>query len=421
MLRRSTTAIFLAALLASAASATPWHAMGPRAMGMGGAHVAMAQGPLASYWNPAGLGQLYNVSGLLIPAGIRIEATGSVLEGANDLYQLNEDCAAGLSSCSVPRIVDALDRLGQSGNGAFADSGGGVNLKIKRAVLFVNTLSYLGGAPQVDFVNTLAGQGAGSIAQNQSKIIVRGGNFTEIGVGYGREIRESGVVLGANLKGIVGQVGYKQIGVVLEEPDADAFSDFRDESKTSIQPGVDVGLLWDIRETWPKVPMRPRFGLVGRNLNNPKFNQPDAAKAAGEFDKFSIHGQARAGFAMSPFKFWHLAADIDVTNNLTYIPGFKSRYLSLGTEINVFNRPWLNIPLRAGIQKNLSDTGSGASYTAGVGLNFLHVMLDIGGMISAKTTRIQSEGETDKIPNNAAFSARFAFLFGGKDEGTRNK
>ena len=31
---------------------------GPRALGMGGAYVAVAEGSISSYWNPAGLGRL---------------------------------------------------------------------------------------------------------------------------------------------------------------------------------------------------------------------------------------------------------------------------------------------------------------------------------------------------------------------------
>ena len=32
--------------------------IGSRAVGMGGAYVAMAEGPTAAYWNPAGLGMM---------------------------------------------------------------------------------------------------------------------------------------------------------------------------------------------------------------------------------------------------------------------------------------------------------------------------------------------------------------------------
>ena len=411
-------AVLFALAISAPAGAVPWHNMGPRAMGMGGAQVAVAQGPLASYWNPAGLGQLYNTSGLELPVGIRVEFTGTVLEGAKDLNEINNACKSlNAAVCTQARARDALNKINNAGSGVMADFGGGASLKIKRLTVFVNSLTYVGGTPRADFNTTNLLNDPNLLNANQSRIIVRGLNATEIGVGYGREIMETGLVLGANLKGIVGRAGYQEITVSTQ---TSGFGKFNDNIKTSFQPAVDLGLLWDMRETFPSLPMRPRFGLVSRNINNPKFKNPDLAVTRGERSKFALNGQTRMGLALSPFKFWHLAMDVDMTDNLTPVDGYKSRYMSLGTELNVFNRPWLNIPLRAGLQKNLSDTGSGATYTAGVGLNFVHVLVDLAGMVSAKSTSVQSEGKSDKVPNNFGGSARIAFLFGGVDEGSRD-
>lgn len=408
----------LTAVLAAPAGAVPWHTFGPRAMGMGGAHVALAQGPTASYWNPAGLGQLYNESGAEFPIGARAEFTGTVLEAANDLEELRKACAANNAAvCTQPRVSDALNRLNNSGNGALVDIGGGLNLKIKRVVVFVNSLTYAGGTPRADLSTAgCPGVNCLSSANNNSRINLRGVNATEIGVGYGREVLETGLVLGANLKGIIGRTGFQSVRVADEDVSVDKFND---STRSSFQPGVDVGMLWDMRETFPSLPARPRLAVVGRNVNSPGFKNTDAARLAGERDEFPLHGQARAGLALSPFKFWHLALDMDVTNNLTPVDGYKSRYLSAGTEVNVFNRPWLNIPLRAGLQKNLSDTGSGLTYTGGFGFNFVRVHVDVAGMVSGRSTPIQSESKTEKVPNNFGAAARFALLFGGADEGAR--
>lgn len=413
-------ALALICLPPSGARATPWHTMGPRAMGMGGAQVAVAQGPLASYWNPAGLGQLYNTSGLAVPVGARGEFSGTVLQGAKDINEISEACQAGNAAvCTSANINAALVDLGQPGNGAMADVGAGLELKIRRLVVFVNGLTYVGGTPRVDLGNTGACVAApGCLDRNRSRLVLRGASFTELGAGYARELGRSGLILGGNLKGIVGKVGYTEINVASEDAGDGNFGDFSRDSRTSFQPGVDLGVLWDLRESL-LLPMRPRFGLVGRNLNNPGFSQPDSAKTAGDRSKFSLHGQLRAGAALSPLKFWHLAGDLDLTDNVTNVDGVKSRYLSAGTEINVFNRTWINIPLRAGLQKNLSSAGSGLSYTGGFGLNFLHLIFDVGAMASAKRTTVQSQGGSEKIPNNVALSGQFAFLFGGKDEGGR--
>jgi len=414
----------LALLLAAPAGAVPWHTFGPRAMGMGGAHVAIAQGPTASYWNPAGLGQLYNESGFEFPIGARAEFTGTVLEAANDLNEIKKACDAGNAAvCSNARVTNALNRLNNSGSGVMGDVGGGLGIKIKRVVVFANNLTYVGGTPRMDSNLTGCPGTAAclSAANNNSRIVLRGGNFTELGVGYGREVLETGLNLGINLKGILGRVGYQEMRVAVDDAEGGNLGKFRDNSKSSFQPAVDVGMLWDMRETFPSLPARPRLGVVGRNVNSPSFKNPDVAVRAGERDKFPLNGQGRAGLALSPFKFWHLAFDVDLTNNLTPVDGYKSRYMSAGTEVNIFNRPWLNIPLRAGLQKNLSDAASGLSYTGGFGFNFVRVHLDIAGMVSGRSTPVQSETKTERVPNNFGVSTRLAVLFGGGDEGGRGE
>jgi hypothetical protein len=104
---------------------------------------------------------------------------------------------------------------------------------------------------------------------------------------------------------------------------------------------------------------------------------------------------------------------MDLTRNLTPVSGYASRMMGIGTEINVFNRTWVNIPLRAGLMKNVADANSKLSYTAGFGLHFLHCMFDLGGSISSQTTEIKT-GDTStaqKVPSNAALSAQLALMF----------
>ncbi|MDP2867001.1 MAG: hypothetical protein Q8O90_12225, partial [Elusimicrobiota bacterium] len=75
-------------LLACAAApvslcAEQWQVLGTRPMGMGGAFVAVAQGPIAQYWNPAGLVKSSaNVSGVEIPVGVNAEFTGDIIKNA---------------------------------------------------------------------------------------------------------------------------------------------------------------------------------------------------------------------------------------------------------------------------------------------------------------------------------------------------
>ena len=126
------------------------------------------------------------------------------------------------------------------------------------------------------------------------------------------------------------------------------------------------------------------------------------------------------GAAITPLHFWNLAADLDLTNNITRVSGVKSRQLGLGTEVNVFNRSWINIPLRFGLARNLSATTN--MITAGVGINLLHLMIDISGEASPKRIDTQTQGDSTKIPQEFGAAVQISLLFGGSedDRGSRH-
>jgi hypothetical protein len=415
---RSALSAVLALLIASPAGATPWNDFGPRAMGMGGAQVAIAQGPLAAYWNPAGLGQLYDTTGFEAVGTGQAQFTGTILRGANDLNQVAQDCSSGGAGCTDANIQSALNDLSQPRNGILVNLGAGIDAKVGPVTVFANDFFYSGASPRVDLANNTTA----TVANNQSALVRRGRNIAEFGLAYGHEILETGLIVGAAAKILDGRIGYSADGIVGTRPGTFRHSfDTNDNIRSSVRPGLDLGLLWDMRETFSGLPWRPRLGVVGRNINSPKFNQSAAAVAAGEPSRYTLQAQARAGAALSPFPWWHLAADVDLTDNATPVDGLHSRNLSLGTEINVFNQSWLNIPLRAGIEKNVSKTGDSAlAYTAGFGLHFAHIMLDVAGMLSAKRTDVQTQDSDQRVPSVLGVSGRFAFLFGGEDEGARN-
>lgn len=409
----------LCAALAPAAQAAPWTVHGPRAQGMGGAFTAVAEGPLGAYWNPAGLGQAESPDGFQLPVSIRGEFTGNVAQGANDLAQLENDCRAnpGVAPCNDAGIQQALTAINQKGSGVLVDGAAGMGLKLGRLALFFNELAAVGASPVVDLANNTTL----TVANNQSKLVLRGGVFTEFGAGYGRELWDSGLLVGANLKGIVGKIGYHDYRIVSEDPGTShALKDFDSSATTSFRPAVDLGALWDLRETFG-APMRPRLGVTARNVNSPSFNQPDAAKAAGERSSYPLCAQLRAGAALSPLRFWNLAADLDLTDNLTPVSDFRSRFLSFGTELNLVNRPGFNLPLRAGVSKNVSAGNSGVSWSAGLGLNFLHASFDLAASLGDKRVTLQSVDESKRFPSNAALSAQFALLFGGRDYEPRGR
>lgn len=407
---KKTLAVLAASLLAPLAHADEWHVLGSRAMGMGGAGVASTVGPLASYWNPAALGRATSNSyGVQVPVGVHYGLTGSVVEGANDLNNLQDTCGA---ACTPADITAALDKLDQPGNGLRVNADAGLNAKFGRLGLFVNGFADIGAVPRADRVNTSAAQIAAGT--NESRLIFKGASFGEFGAGYGRELGFApGLFVGGNLKLINAQVGHTEYFILRQSNDEFDFMDnFKANAVRSTGFGADAGVLWDVARSIDGVPLRPRFGLVGRNVNNPKFKQPASAGSG----KYALNPQLRAGASLQPFNWWTLAADLDISKNRTTIDNVASRQFGAGTEINVFNRSWFNIPLRAGLSRNLAEKSAGTMLTGGVGLNFLHFMADLSVAASPKNVQTQSRGENKKLPRELMAGLQLSFLIGGSDE-----
>jgi hypothetical protein len=402
-------------LLASAtpASALEWHARGPRALAMGGAGVALAQGPLASYWNPAALGRSgTNSYGVQVPLGAHVALTGTVYEGMKDLQALRDRTSVP-TAAEQNEINAALDKLDQPGNGLRFDGDFGVDSRIGKFGIFLNGTSDVGAQPVVDRANFTAAQIRNG--QNNSKLVVKGANIGELGVAYGHELPfAQGLYVGGALKIMNADVGYADYFILRDDSGQnDIVSKLKNGARKSANVGVDAAALWDVDRSFGGVALKPKLGLVGRNLNNPKFKNPATATAAGHGDSFTVNPQVRLGLALTPFNWWNIAADVDLTRNLTPVDNAASRQLGIGSEFNVFNRAWLNIPLRVGLRRNLAEASAGTMLTAGVGLNFLHVMLDASAAVS---NRHVTTSANEKIPREVNLGFQFSLLFGGGDE-----
>jgi len=501
------------ALCATGAFADEWQIVGPRALGMGGAYTAVAVGPAAQYWNPAGLSQGVNKSGLDISATGRVELTGNAMEVASKLSKMQDQYKAiqraqqsggKVDANTFSAMIDSLNQmnqLNQNASGAVASANGGASLKIKNFVIGLSNYTQIGATPFVDLTNiglgaytggsgvtlntgtpnssyqpyansiatslstafggnptamynlicgasTCSGmstfqqlanglvkqsQDAGASVQqvsayadtiaanaaaaapiinsatsgnaytnNQTRLNMEGGSFTELGVSYARSVFTDNLHVGLTGKIIQGKIGYYKVSALSDNASSiDALKDYNKYSKTSVQPGLDLGVLYQLPTA-----SRPRFGLVVRNINSPSFDRTDQAKADGKSDKYKLDGQARAGFAINPMNWWTLAADLDLSRNATSVSGYSSRQFALGTEINLVNHKLFNIPLRVGIMKNV-DKGSDVAYTAGTGINMLTFHVELAGMISSK--RSQFDGKD--FPTEAGASASVGFLF----------
>lgn len=509
--------IILLALAAAPVSlcAEQWQVLGTRPMGMGGAFVAVAQGPIAQYWNPAGLVKSSaNVSGMDIPAGVTAEFTGDIIKNASEIGDLADSFSAtqadqrsGSSPLNARQLaafaktVSLMNDMNEPGKGALFQVAGGVNFKFSKVALSVNNFTSVGLNPFIDTVNigldagagvsgvnftgadqsdttydsaeaalgnaiTTIGYGnintlicgnstclnteqgitsqanfvnalintavsdgqtadqineaantlqqyAGDVApiiaaaasgspytNNNSNLEVVGASFVEIAAGYAwnKDNWLQGLSLGANLKAINGRTAVTQFRFMSEGDTSEAFQ--LKDVKSSWQPSADLGFLWNVRAKYPNAPLRPRLGLVIRNITSPSFK----TSGAGRYD---LDRQARLGLALNPAKFWTLAMDLDLTRNKTPVRGFDSRQLSLGTEINLVNRKAFNIPLRAGLMSNLAEKDSKLAYTLGTGINLLFMHFDVSGVVSSERTRLDDRD----IPTKVGVAASFGLLF----------
>lgn len=160
--------LFLSLILFSLnLSSEQWQIMGTRPMGMGGAYVAMAKGPIAQYWNPAGLALIstQTFNGLEINAGIGIETTGGLLSNVSEVTDVSQQLDAvkqtqtsgQLDAQQMSAFVKTLGILSKinekEDSGALLEVAGGLNLKFSKIALSVNNFTSVGLNPFIDAQN----------------------------------------------------------------------------------------------------------------------------------------------------------------------------------------------------------------------------------------------------------------------------
>lgn len=160
--------LVLAGLLAvcGSVSAQPWQMVGPRAMGMGGAGVAVATGAEAQYWNPAALAVDNELDkNLIIGVGVQMETTKDVanaVDGLNDLSNQYKNVSNTIKTGGTPTATDLttifeglgdISKLTKQGTGIVAGADAGIGTKFKHFAVSVRSLGTIGVTPVVDAKN----------------------------------------------------------------------------------------------------------------------------------------------------------------------------------------------------------------------------------------------------------------------------
>ncbi len=278
-------------------------------------------------------------------------------------------------------------------------------------------------------VNLATSMTSGSSAQtlgstfnkNTSYVTTKYIDYVEVPFAYGHPFnfgKNGKLGIGATAKIISGNVSQSTIQLVNRPNDSsisakDLMKDITKNSESSVNFGVDLGAMYKY-DKWLTV------GVVGKNLNSPRFAAPEysvpvynettktvdpqGGKKKGE--DVVLKPQARAGVAVEPWKWLTLASDIDLTENDVVAPGSvvgssaaKSRNFGGGAEIHPYS--WLRV--RGGAYKNLADSDVGMVVTGGVTL----FLLDIDAAMATKTFKVSGSD----VPQEAKVQVALSFAF----------
>jgi hypothetical protein len=350
--------------------------VGPRAVGMGGAGVAVTDDALATYWNPAGLAMKKTID-IRGQVSAQISDRVGVVQTLQDVNDLTgtRPSAATLES-DRQRLQNLVDRLNQPGAAASAVAAGGVYMKGywgNHAFGFNVSDVATGGTfvPQPLTVTCTSTNGAGGPScpggpttanslNVSGELALRGLEARQAGFSYAYAFADRTLALGVTAKLIQGVAYSNSVSVQGSEEGIGLVEDIGG-SKTTTAVSFDAGALYR-PASWI------RIGVVGKDLTEPSFNAQNG-------DEFRLVPQFRGGIAVNPYHSLTVSFDSDIVANRTFVPGYKSQMMSLGAEQMLL---WDILALRIGALKNVQDAKAAVVPTAGLGIRIFALRFDVG-------------------------------------------
>ena len=298
LLRRARPAVgFVCVLLmARATTAQVVEQIGTRALGMGGAFVAVADDATASYWNPAGL-----ATGAILSLLVERQTLARVsAQEGSDAPDVSEDGSGLIMSFGAPPLGLTYYRLRGSyvvRDGRVAGADG--DRRNDRATALGSLVTHHAGV---------------TLLQSLADRLVLATVFKYVrGVAAAQPGRE---------------------GTTLDEA-LDHAGSLGGRATSAFD--VDVGVMLSTG--------RARIGVVGRNLREPAFEAPDGTR-------LGLERHVRAGLAVLPADGLIVAADVDLTRQGVLVG--KRRELALGFESSLGEAA----AVRAGFRVDLEGDGA---------------------------------------------------------------
>jgi hypothetical protein len=347
----------MAALIIPAqAMAVEFVPVGPRAMGMGGAGVAITTDALATYWNPAGLAMTQTVD-------IRIQGSGQVIDRlgiADAIHDLEQFNTSDISPANQAKAQDIADRINRPGATVSVNGSAGLYIKghFGEHAFGVNVSDVATGGGFVS--SPVTPTVIGSSVSLSGAMALRALEARQVAFSYAYAFADKTFSFGVTGKFLQG-AAYSG-STTLTGGSEISITDNFGKPTISNAFGIDLGAIYR-PSSWL------RFGIVAKDINQPTFD----AVGGGEL---KLEPQVRTGVAVNPYSSLTLTADVDATSNKTFVPGIKSQVLSLGAEQTILSE---FLSFRVGAFKNMQDAGTPFTPTAGLGLRIFAFRADVGG------------------------------------------
>jgi hypothetical protein len=351
--------ILVGLMIPAQAMALEFVPVGPRAMGMGGAGVAVTTDALATYWNPAGLAMTQTVD-------IRIQGGGQVIDRlgiADAVHDLENFDTSDTSAPNLAKAQDIANRINRAGATVSVNGSAGLYLKghLGEHALGLNVSDVATGGGFVSSpVQATQPLGAGTPISLAGQMALRGLEARQMAFSYAYAFSDKTFSFGVTGKIIQG-AAYSGSTTLTGGTDVSITDNFG-KPTLSTAFGIDVGAIYR-PSSWL------RFGVVAKDINQPTFDAPGGGE-------LKLGPQVRGGVAVNPYSSLTLTADVDATSNKTFVPDVKSQVLSLGAEQTIFSE---FMSFRLGAFKNMKDAGTPFTPTAGLGLRIFALRVDVGG------------------------------------------
>ncbi len=339
------------------ASAVEFAIVGPRAVGMGGAGVAVTSDALATYWNPAGLAMSKTFDIRVQGSAQGIDRLG-VIDTVKDINDINLNDTSASNQARLQNLADRINRPGSTVSGIGA---GGVYIKgnLGNHAFGFNVSDVATGGAFVSSPLTVTSTGTQLTTSGQ--FALHGLEARQAAFSYAYAFADKTFAIGVTGKLIQGAAYAGATNIRGAETRLDVLEDFG-RAKISTAYAIDVGAIYR-PASWL------RLGVVAKDINEPGFDAPNG-------QEFKLARQVRGGLAVNPYPSLTISFDGDILSNTTLLPGVKSRVLSLGAEQTLFSE---SLSLRVGALKNVEDAASPITPTAGFGLKIFALRVDIGG------------------------------------------